>query len=191
VLPQPPQFSGSVLVFTHEEPHVRVPTGHVMTQAPAAQRGVLPPHITGGAPHAVGSLAGFLHPPLPSETVGGRQTQALATQYSSSLHVFPGVPQFDGSRVVSTQRPPTIVRGAGHEQTPDVQVPPAKQRLPQRPQFAVSMVTSTQLDPHARRLPPQSQAPETQVAVAGHEFPHRPQLASSLETSTQLPPQAI
>lgn len=191
LLPQPPQFSGSDCVLMHELPQVRVLPGQVATHVPAAQRGVPPPQVAPVAPHARGSVIGSTHPPPAPGTVGGRHTHEPDTQYSVSLQVFPGVPQFCGSREVSTQRPPTIVRPAGQLQTPLVHMPPGKQLLPQRPQFETSVVTSTHDAPHARRLPPQSQAPETQVAVAGQRLPQRPQFTSSLETSTQAPPHEI
>jgi len=190
VSPQSPQFSGSVCRFTQDSPQRLVPSGQPATQVPPAQSGVAPPHEAADGPHASGLVVGSMHAP-PIETRGGRQTQALATQYSSSLQELPGDPQLLGSRVRSAQPPPTGVSGGGHVHTPETQLPPPPQRLPHRPQFAVSVDTSAHAPSHAKRPAPQSHTPETQVAPPGQPLPQRPQFTSSLETSTQASPHTI
>ena len=188
--PQPPQFSGSVSWSTQDSPQRSVPRGQLATHVPPAQSGVPPPQVVAEGPQAFGSLAGSMQLP-PISTSGGRQTHALATQYSLSLQRFPGMPQLRGSRVRSAQPPPTIVSGGGHVQAPETQLPPPPQRLPQRPQLAGSVETSTQDPPHASMPAPQSHTPETHVAPPGQSLPQRPQFASSLETSTQVSPHTI
>jgi len=110
------------------------------------------------------------------------EPEHVAVELVGLLQAMPQPEQFDGSVVVSTQRPRQFVWSAAHD---DVQPPfehtcPSPHALPQPPQFWGSESTSMQSEPHWTKpeLQVNAQPPPEQTALP---------FAGTVQTVPQVP----
>jgi hypothetical protein len=191
VLPQAPQFSGSIDGFTHDPEHSARPLGQLATHweptqtSPTAQA---LPH----APQFFGSDVASAQIPEHSRSPSG-QVHSPATQVRPAPHVLPHAPQFNGSRVTSTQPLPHSTNRFEHVATHD----PFSQRgvlvgqaLPHDPQLKAS--PSSDLQTPSQNAVPSGHAhcPPLQVCPEEQALPQPPQFSGSVSTSTHAFPHA-
>lgn len=104
-----------MFVFTHAEPHSRIPLpvhAEAIWHVPDTQ--ACPPvHALPGAPQFIGFDSRSTQLP-PTMVSPGLQTQLPATHTSPVPHWCPIVPQLRGSNATFTHWPPDIIVPAGH-----------------------------------------------------------------------------
>ena len=128
-VPHLPQLRGSAF-DTHASPHFIVSGLHV--HAPASHTSEAPQRLP-QSPQLFASFLTSVHAPA-QVFAGAAHPQAPATHDGvTPLQALPHVPQFAGSVVVSTQRPPHIAPDV-QVHVPDTHAFPAPQALGQEPQ---------------------------------------------------------
>jgi hypothetical protein len=151
--PQPPQFPGSSVVFTHS---VGAAAGQAVefappqAQTPPVQSSLAKVHACPHAPQFFASPPRSTHCGAPPQscTVAGlaAQTQTPSLQVPRPQSC-PQAPQFFASCCSAVQAEPQIVSPAGHSHAPPAQLPPATQAFAHAPQWNGSRCSETQTPP--------------------------------------------
>ena len=189
VVPQPPQFAGSVLVSVHVPVQTVRPVPHVhalATHLPA-------PHDFPHVPQLSGSVVLSVQSPAHASGALAGQPHTLALHVAPLGQILPHAPQFVGSVVLSVhtngapEKPPPHSSGVavGQLHAPLTHVADAGHALPQPPQFAGSVELSMHMPLQMIRPVPHAQMPALHVPPLAHAFPHLPQFAASVVVSVQ------
>ncbi len=180
---QEPQWSGSLLVSTQDEPHsVPLHAHFELTQVPPVPQDV--PH----APQLSTSLVRSTHLVPQGESPEGH-AHLLAMQLAPEGQALPHAPQLAASVVRSTQPPGHEVLPVPQAQTPSAHVA-APQVVPHLPQFFGSPLRLVHTPGHASGKPTgHTHDPPTHEAPEGHFVVHVPHALTSVDRSLQVFPQ--
>ena len=116
--------------------------------------------------------------------------QTPSSHDSPVEHLWRQAPQLLTSDLISVSLPKHVMTSdATH--SPDAQICPSPQTLPQAPQLAASLVKLIHLPLQSVVSAGQTQAPSTQFWPSTQASPQAPQLALSDERSVQTPQQSV
>jgi hypothetical protein len=185
----------SFVVFAQTPLQSVVPAGH----AQAALTQVLPPvQATPQPPQFAMSCSVLTQPPEQLVVLVGHAEMHVPASLTGA-HTVPTLqtdvqdPQWNGSRLESTQMPQSVLP-TGQVQTSPWQTLPPEQRTPQAPQLLGSELVFTHEPPQLVYVvgqPPAAQRASWQVAAGPHAEPQAPQFARSFDKSTQAPLQSV